>query len=153
MHMHPLSKPLGGATPPSCWPLWNKPPFLPLTWGLLLATSQHSYNKWARQAASWFIGSPTAMLSLGKWLSSKAHLLLVLFTGLGRTDLNYLRFPLVNTTETRGVCVCVRRAVKDGRREWRSGTYRDWEGENTSEQLWVAAPLTLITTINGYMPV
>lgn len=53
------------------------------------------------------------MLSLGKWLSSKARLLLVLFTGLGRTDrLNYLRFPLVNTTETRRVCVC----KKGGRR-------------------------------------
>ena len=48
-----------------------------------------------------------AMLSLGKWLSSKARLLLVLFTGPGSTDLlNYLRFPLVKTTETRRLCVC-----------------------------------------------
>lgn len=74
------------------------------------------------------------MLSLGKWLSSKARLLLVLFTGLGRTDrLNYLRFPLVNTTETRRACV----------QKWEGGEDRNEEvgatvtekGGKRSEQL------------------
>lgn len=107
-------------------------PFLPLTWGLLLASSQHVATvKGARQAARWFIGSPSAMLSLGKWLSSKARLVLVLFTGLGRADLNYLRLPLVNTTETRRVCVCVcvqEGWTEDGRQEWRSGRCRGRDG-------------------------
>lgn len=100
-------------------------PFLPLTWGLLLAGSQHAaIVKGARQAARWFIGSPSAMLSLGKWLSSKARLVLVLFTGLGRADLNYLRFPLVNTTETRRACVCVCAGRVDG--GWKTGM-KKWE--------------------------
>ena len=124
-----------GATQSHCWPLWNKPPLSSANMGLvvlLLLWLQHVATvKGARQAARWFIGSPSAMLSLGKWLSSKARLVLVLFTGLGRADLNYLRLPLVNTTETRRVCVCVcvqEGWTEDGRQEWRSGRCRGRDG-------------------------
>lgn len=69
-----------------------------------------------------------AMLFLGKWLSSKARLLLVLFTGLGRADLNYLRFPLVNTTETKTVCLCVGEGGWEGEgvEGWKTGM-KKWE--------------------------
>lgn len=61
-----------------------------------------------------------AMLSLGKRSSSKAHLLLVLFTGLGRTDLNYLRFPPGKYNRNQeGECVCkkVGRRMEDRNEE------------------------------------
>lgn len=124
-----------GATQSHCWPLWNKSPLSSANMGLVVGwftTRSHSKRGQARQAARWFIGSPSAMLSLGKWLSSKARLVLVLFTGLGRADLNYLRFPLVNTTETRRACVCVCAGrvdggVKTGMKKWEMQRPRWWE--------------------------
>lgn len=74
------------------------------------------------------------MLSLGKWLSSKARLLLVLFTGLGRiVRLNYLRFPLVNTTETRRMCVCVQEVGGGQRTEDRNDKVGDTETEKKKQ--------------------
>lgn len=70
-------------------------------------SSQHRHSKGARQGACRFIDLPMAMLSLGEWFSSKAHLLLVLFTGLGRAELNYLRFSLGKYNRNQeGVHVC-----------------------------------------------